>query len=103
VAILKPDWRCMSSIYMWYMLQSRTVFGKAWSSTTGSAQPTVPLHAIRELPIPVPPLPEQHRIVTYLDGLQAKVNALKCLQAETAAELDALLPAVLDRAFKGER
>ncbi len=28
--------------------------------------------------------------------------ALKSLQAETAAELDALLPALLDRAFKGE-
>ncbi len=29
-------------------------------------------------------------------------DALKRPQAETAAELDALLPAVLDRAFKGE-
>jgi len=28
--------------------------------------------------------------------------SLKLLQAETAAELDALLPAVLDKAFKGE-
>ncbi|MCX6906684.1 MAG: hypothetical protein NTY01_01435 [Verrucomicrobia bacterium] len=34
--------------------------------------------------------------------MQAEVDALKCLQAETAAELDALLPAILDRAFKGE-
>jgi type I restriction enzyme, S subunit len=34
--------------------------------------------------------------------LQAEVRALKRLQAETAAELDALLPAILDRAFKGE-
>jgi len=33
---------------------------------------------------------------------QTQVDALKCLQAETAAELDALLPALLDRAFKGE-
>jgi hypothetical protein len=32
----------------------------------------------------------------------AKMNALKYLQAETAAELDVLLPAILDRAFKGE-
>ncbi len=32
----------------------------------------------------------------------ATPNALKRLQAETAAELDALLPAILDRAFKGE-
>ena len=32
----------------------------------------------------------------------SKGAALKPLQAETAAELDALLPALLDRAFKGE-
>jgi len=30
------------------------------------------------------------------------VDALKKLQAQTAAELDALLPALLDKAFKGE-
>jgi len=32
----------------------------------------------------------------------AELNALKHLHTETAAGLDALLPAVLDRAFKGE-
>ena len=45
---------------------------------------------------------EQRRIVAELDALQAEVDVLKRLQAETAAELDALLPAILDRAFKGE-
>jgi type I restriction enzyme, S subunit len=54
------------------------------------------------LEIPLPPLPEQRRIVAELDALQAEVDALKRLQAETSAELDALLPAILDRAFKGE-
>lgn len=49
-----------------------------------------------------PPLPEQSRIVAELDALQREVDGLKRLQAETAAELDALLPAILDRAFKGE-
>lgn len=53
-------------------------------------------------PFTHPPLPEQRRIVTYLDDLQAKVDSLKRLQAETAAELNAMLPSVLDRAFKGE-
>jgi type I restriction enzyme S subunit len=37
-----------------------------------------------------------------LDELQTKVDALKRLEAETAAELDALLPSILDRAFRGE-
>ncbi len=48
------------------------------------------------------PLDEQRRIVAYLDGLQAKVNALRVLQSASGEELGALLPSVLDRAFKGE-
>jgi type I restriction enzyme, S subunit len=44
----------------------------------------------------------QRRIATKLDALQAEVDALKRQQAGTAAELDALLPAILYRAFKGE-
>jgi type I restriction enzyme S subunit len=102
IAILKPDRQSADSKFIWHMLGSRTVFEKAWASTTGSAQPTIPLRAIRGLPIPVPPLPEQRRIVAGLDALQAEVDALKRLQGETAAELDALLPAILDKAFKGE-
>jgi type I restriction enzyme, S subunit len=47
-------------------------------------------------------LDEQRRIVTYLDGLQAKVNALRELQFASGEELSALMPSVLDRAFKGE-
>jgi type I restriction enzyme S subunit len=57
---------------------------------------------LKEVLIPLPPLSEQRRIVAELDALQAEVDALKRLQAETAAELHALLPALLDRAFKGE-
>ena len=45
---------------------------------------------------------KQERIVGYLDRLARQVAALARLQSETAAELDALLPSVLDTAFKGE-
>ena len=47
-------------------------------------------------------MPEQRRIVAYLDDLQAKVDAVKAQQAQSAAELDALLPSILDKAFKGD-
>jgi type I restriction enzyme, S subunit len=47
-------------------------------------------------------LDEQRRIITYLDGLQAKVNALRTLQSASGEELSALLPSILDKAFKGE-
>jgi type I restriction enzyme S subunit len=52
--------------------------------------------------VAVPPLHEQRRIVAELDVLQADVDALKRVRAEATAEFDALLPAVLDRAFKGD-
>jgi type I restriction enzyme S subunit len=45
-----------------------------------------------------PSLSWQDRIA----DVQNKVDALKQLQAKTATELDTLLPAVLDKAFKGE-
>lgn len=57
---------------------------------------------IGQFQLVIPPLPDQRRIVAYLDGLQAKVDALKQLQVETAKELNAMLPSVLDRAFRGE-
>lgn len=41
---------------------------------------------------------EQRHIVAYLDGLQAKVNALRELQSQSQDELDALLPSILDKA-----
>jgi len=34
--------------------------------------------------------------------IEKKLDTLNRLQAETAAGLDALLPSILDRAFKGE-
>ena len=52
---------------------------------TGAAQPKLNQKALNSIPIPVPPLPEQHRIVTILDkafdGIAtAKANAEKNLQ-----------------------
>jgi len=67
-----------------------------------TGQANVNATKLKALPITLPPLPEQRRIVGYLDDLQAKVDALRRLQAETAAEIDALLPSILDKAFKGE-
>jgi type I restriction enzyme S subunit len=59
---------------------------------------TLGLAALETIEVPVPAIEDQQ----WFDLLQSEVAALKLLQAETGAELDALLPAVLDRAFKGE-
>jgi type I restriction enzyme, S subunit len=72
------------------------------AKSRGDMIPHIVLKEIRNFPIPTPPIDDQRRIVAYLDGLQAKLDALKRHQAETAAKLDALMPSILDRAFRGE-
>jgi hypothetical protein len=42
-----------------------------------------------------------NQIIMCLDALQAKLDALKRHQTETAAKLDALLPAVQDPGLAG--
>ena len=101
LVIVRPG-RLLDPEYASRFLNSVSGRNRAASASVGSAQKHYNVGAMRKTQIPLPPLSEQHRIVAYLDGLQAKVDALKKLQTETAGELDALLPSVLDMAFKGE-
>ncbi len=73
-----------------------------YEKATGTTVKGISSGRLKKIRILVPPLPEQKRIVAYLDTLQAKIDNLKRLQAETTAELDALLPSILDKAFRGE-
>ena len=99
--------RCDSALvdpaYMQRCLRYLRADGQLFDfARTTAGQYNVSLGRLRGANIPVPPLPEQRRILAYLDDLQAKVEQVKALQAKTAAELDALLPSILDKAFKGE-
>jgi type I restriction enzyme S subunit len=78
----------------------KSYFQEASKQTTNLA--SINQRQLKAFKVPRLAIIEQRRIVAYLDGLQAQVDALEKLQAQTAAELDALLPAILDRAFKGE-
>ena len=68
----------------------------------GATRPGFNTTLLGNVELPVPPLDKQHQTVSELDALQTEVNGLKHLQLETAKELDTLLSAILDRAFKGE-
>jgi type I restriction enzyme S subunit len=59
---------------------------------------TLGLAALGKIMIPVPPFPQQ----LWFNNLLSRCNAVGIIQNNADADLDALLPAVLDRAFKGE-
>jgi type I restriction enzyme S subunit len=101
---LRPDKAKIESRFLELSLASPFSQEHLVNRKTGlaDAQVNISQPILRETPVAYPPLPEQRQIVGYWDDLQSKVNVLKKLQTETAAELDALLPSVLDKAFKGE-
>lgn len=91
-----PEW-------VYYLFRTKNFREIAKGNMTGTAgQKRVPIEFLVNFNIPLPPLPEQRRIVAYLDGLQAKVDELKQLQTDTQQELAELVPSILDKAFKGE-
>lgn len=99
-------WRCnpeaLERRYLFYFMQSEYFQGQLAFIMKQTTRNQVSVLKQVNLWICFPPLSEQRRIVEELDALQAEVDALKRQQAETAAELDALLPAILDRAFRGQ-
>ena len=102
VGVISPYTDRLVPDFLVHYLLSPTAQDTIHGGKVETARPNISLGDVRDLEIPTPPLPEQRRTVSELDALQAEVDALKRLQAETAIELDALLPAILDRAFKGE-
>jgi type I restriction enzyme S subunit len=59
---------------------------------------TLGLDPLGRIQVPVPEYKKQ----VWFDALQAKANVLRSVQAETAAELDALMPSIISKAFRGE-
>jgi len=59
---------------------------------------TLGLKKLEKIEIPIPDYDKQ----LWFNRLQAKAAAIAQAQADNQTELDALLPAILDRAFKGE-
>ncbi len=65
------------------------------SAAAGGAQPNLNLQKIKDVLVPLPPLPEQKRIVAKVDQLMALVDQLEVQLAEARGKAAALLDAVV--------
>jgi type I restriction enzyme S subunit len=98
VMMLRANKQLVLPRFFLYQLLSPLVQGdQIGPLCKGSASPHLNIGALRRFNLRLPSLPVQRRIVAELDALQAELDALKRFQAQTATELDAILPAILDR------
>jgi|688.fasta_scaffold54664_3 type I restriction enzyme S subunit len=57
---------------------------------------------LKEIPIPLPPLPEQQNIVRQLDALRAETQKLEAIYTQKLSDLEELKKSLLQKAFAGE-
>ena len=100
--VIQPKSNIIDTHYLAYFMRNPAFLERSIELTHSLLLPRLRSGLLNSIPIPVPSLPEQRRIVAYLDGLQTQVAALRRLQIESRRELEALMPSVLDKAFKGE-
>ena len=101
VAIIRPI-ETLTPRYLMYWLSQPTIQQFINNEQKGATRQGFTKAQIERFRVPVPNSPTQRQIVVRLDVLQSQLDALRSLQRESAAELDALLPSILDRAFRGE-
>jgi len=102
IAVIRPNPNLVDVKFLYWMAISPYVQEQAIKGIRGSGMADLGLKTIRQFVIPHLNFEEQRRLVAYLDGLQAQVSHLRLRQAETQQALDALMPSILDKAFKGE-
>jgi type I restriction enzyme, S subunit len=102
IAVVRPDPERVDAKFLYWMIVSPYIQRQAVAGIRGSGMADLGLKTIRQFSVPTLARHKQRQVVEYLEDLQVKVDAQKRMQTETAAELDALLPSVLDRAFKGQ-
>jgi type I restriction enzyme, S subunit len=88
--VLRPRPQALDGRYLWHWVKSPAFIGEMVRRATGASYPAVSDGIIRESKIPVPPLPEQHRIAEVLD----RAEALRAQRRQALAQLDALAESI---------
>jgi type I restriction enzyme S subunit len=99
--LLRADQQIIEPTLLLHFLNSPIFQDQVREHCRGLTTPHIRVQDAPNLLIPLPPKQEQQQIVRYLDQVQAEIDDLAQLQTETAAELDALLPSILNKAFNG--
>ena len=89
------------SKYLWIVLRSPFMVGCVEAKMRGQAYPAINDSDFAILPLPLPPLAEQHRIVAKVDELMALCDRLEAAQAERESLRDRVVAASLYRVNNG--
>lgn len=88
--------------YIFYYLQNVNFKKRLDKITKSTAQPAFNVSMFRELPIPIPPLVEQHRIVAEIERQLSVATEIEATVAGALVRSARLRQAILKQAFEGK-
>jgi len=99
---VRPRLSTIQPRFLWAWLNSDAVKRIVEQLVSTFTYPNLKKKDYESLPVPLPPLPEQRRVVARLEAVQEKVHALKVAQEETEKRLKQLEQSILEKAFRGK-
>jgi len=103
VMMLRPDLNKVIPRFLLYQWLSPLILDDQINARMkGSASPHLNIKALRRFDFILPPLAVQRQIVGWIDSVRSRLIDVQQHRRRTLAELDALLPSILDRAFCGK-
>lgn len=100
VYAMTPKHSELNSKYFIYYIGSDSFLHLVNDKATGTGVRSIPMKELVKLPISVPPLPEQERIVERLDAAFAQIDELKSNAEKQLAEARALFQSALTQAMQ---
>jgi type I restriction enzyme S subunit len=88
--------------FLYFFLQSNIYWQQVENNKRGGAQPNMNATLLANIVLPLPPIPDQQRIITALREKIAEVEILQATMRNQQSVLNSLPQAILKKAFRGE-
>ena len=99
IKAMKVGKKATPKYLFWFLRGAERVILKNYMSKGATVQ-SIKFECLLEMPVTVPPLPEQRRIVAELDAAKARCEAVEAKAREGLAQAELLRKAVLKEAFE---
>lgn len=101
--VIRPNTERILPEWVWYFVRQAWFRNEGIRHFRGAVgQQRVPVDYLGTANIPLPPVPEQHRIVSRIKECLERVQEIEVLRAETEQEAKAVLPSILNGVFKSQ-
>jgi type I restriction enzyme S subunit len=99
---IRPDKKIINYQYLEYFLNTDLSVSQLTSNISGATRPRVNLSDVREIKIPLPPLPEQQRLVSILDEVFSAIDKAKSNAEQNLKNTKELFESYLQGVFENK-